>query len=121
MKSFFTNLNDQTKYYLINTSLVLIVLLSMGLMFFTQFNVEALQNKADGIETKISTFEDEIRVLEVEWVYLTRPQRLRMLSTRYIKSNSYIASNQIKDTNQLQKYYTASLEERQQKDLAMGR
>lgn len=108
------------KRYLFNSYLVLAVLFSMGLMFFVQFQVDNLQEKASKIDAKISAADDEIRVLEVEWVYLTRPERLRILSNKYSQNNSYTASNQIKDTAQLQRYYTASLEKAEAKSLAMA-
>lgn len=117
MKS--VNFNTQKKRYLFNTSLVGAVLFSMGLMFFVQFHVDNLQDKVSEIDTKISAADDEIRVMEVEWVYLTRPERLRILSSKYNQDSRYIASNQIKDTIQLERYYTSSLEKAQEKSVAM--
>ena len=103
------NLNQNTKHYLINFSLVWVVLFSIVLMFFVQFKVDGLQDKVSDVDIKISALDDEIRVLEVEWVYLTRPERLRMLSSKYFQSNGYIASNQVKDAKDLQTYYSANL------------
>ncbi|MFT6106730.1 MAG: hypothetical protein ACJA0S_000914 [Rickettsiales bacterium] len=112
------NINLTTKRYLLNGSLALGVLLSIILMFFIGFKVENLQDQAKRIDTQIFAFEDEIRVLEVEWVYLTRPQRLRELSKRYLKNNTYISANQIKDPEILEKYSIAAL--KKQEDLAMN-
>jgi hypothetical protein len=113
------NLNKTSKCYLVNSSLVGAVLLSIFIMFFIQFKVDNLQDKIAEIGVKVSSLDDEIRVLEVEWVYLTRPERLRSLSEKYLQNNSYIASNQIKDINSLEKYYTASLARRE--NLAMNK
>ena len=88
------------------------------MMFLIQFKVDNFQDKVGEIDAKISALDDEIRVLEVEWVYLTRPERLRSLSERYLQNNGYIASNQVKDVDDLQKYYTASL--RRQENIAMN-
>jgi hypothetical protein len=112
------NLSKTTKCYLINSVLVFAVLCSITMMFFIQFKVDGLQNKVGEIDSKISGLDDEIRVLEVEWVYLTRPERLRTLSEKYLQNNGYIASNQVKDTTHLQIYYTANL--RKQENIAMN-
>jgi hypothetical protein len=111
------NLSLTTKRYLLNGGLVLGVLCSIILMFLIGFKVENLQDQAKQVDAQISALEDEIRVLEVEWVYLTRPQRLRTLSARYLKNNGYIAANQIKNPEILEKYYIASLHK--QEGLAM--
>ncbi|MCE3255019.1 MAG: hypothetical protein K0R25_513 [Rickettsiaceae bacterium] len=112
------NLSTTGKIYLINSSLAFIVLFSISLMFFVQFKVESLQDKMAKIDSKIVSLDDEIRVLEVEWVYLTRPQRLRVLSKRYLQNNDYISSNQVKDTEGLKEYYLVNL--RKQQNLAMN-
>jgi hypothetical protein len=109
----FHSLSKTTKCYVINTGLALMVLFSIMLMFLIQFKVDSLQDHVNEADAKISALDDEIRVLEVEWVYLTRPERLRMLSERYLQNNGYIASNQVKDPDILQNYYTASLAKQQ--------
>ncbi len=112
------NLSRTAKCYLINSTLAFVVLCSIMLMFFIQFKVDGLQDKVNEVDSQISALDDEIRVLEVEWVYLTRPERLRMLSEKYLQNNGYIASNQVKDTAHLQVYYTASI--RKQQNVAMN-
>lgn len=103
------NLSNTARYYLVNCCLSLAILFSVAIMFFVQFKVDNLQDQVAKVDMQISELDDEIRVLEVEWVYLTRPERLRSLSDRYLESNGYIASNQVKDTNTLQKHYIANL------------
>ena len=44
-------------------------------MFMVQFKVEDLQDEIAKTETDIVAFQDKIQLLEVEWVYLTRPER----------------------------------------------
>jgi cell division protein FtsL len=112
------NLSKTTKCYLMNSVLAFAVFCSIMLMFFIQFKVDGLQVRVSEIDSKISALDDEIRVLEVEWVYLTRPERLRALSKKYLQNNGYIASNQVKDTAHLQVYYTANL--RRQENIAMN-
>lgn len=90
--------------------------LSAVLMFGVQFKVEALQDDIIHFESEISAYEDEIQLLEVEWVYLTRPERLRVLSANYLKNNGYALASQIKNEEKLEQYYFANFkEDRQEK------
>lgn len=107
LKEFWTSLN---KFYLTNSAIITAVFLSIVFMFIVQFRVESLQNEISQTETDISSYEDKIQLLEVEWVYLTRPARLRTLASNYLKDNGYTLASQIKDVDRLEKYYMASYE-----------
>ena len=82
--------------------------LSIITTFMVQFGVESLQDEIAKTESEIATYEDEIQLLEVEWVYLTRPERLRELATRYLQNNGYALASQIKNEEQLEKYHYAT-------------
>lgn len=112
-------LNTVTGFYLSNAIIAFIVLFSIYLMFYVQFKVNDLQEKVSEVDSKIVAYEDEIKVLGVEWVYLTRPERLRILSEKYLVNNDYIASNQIKNIDKLEPYYLSNLEKYESKQLAM--
>lgn len=94
--------------YLINSSLMTMVFLVIILMNIMQFQVESLQDEVIKTKNEISSFEDEIRILEVEWVYLTRPERLRNIANRYLKNNDYALASQIKDNDEFEKLYNAN-------------
>ena len=96
------------------------VLASIYLMFFVQFKVENLQDKIIAIDEDIASYEDEIKVLQVEWVYLTRPERLRILAKKYLHNNDYIASNQVKNFAELEKYYLTNLAKSSNQQVALG-
>jgi hypothetical protein len=115
MKEFWQSLN---KIYFANCALVASVVLSIILMFVVQFKVEALQDGVVKVENEIASYEDEIQLLEVEWVYLTRPERLRILASRYLTNNGYALASQIKDSDQLQQYYLTSYQKFESKELA---
>jgi hypothetical protein len=104
--------NKNTIGYLVNFFFSFAVLFSIGLMFFVQFKVEYIKAKVARAESNIALLEDEIRVLKIEWVYLTRPERLRSLSAKYLKENIHITANQVKDTIKLKEYYIANLKKR---------
>ena len=87
-------------------------------MFFVQLNVESLQDEMLTTENEITVFEDEIQLLEVEWVYLTRPERLRILASRYLQNNGYALASQIKDESQLEKYYLANQQKVETQEVA---
>jgi hypothetical protein len=114
MKEFWQSLN---KFYFANCALVASVVLSILLMFVVQFKVEALQDGVVKTENEIAAYEDEIQLLAVEWVYLTRPERLRILASRYLQNNSYALASQIKDEEKLEKYYFANYQKVEAKEV----
>jgi len=87
--------------------LVATIFCSIVIMFTVQFKVEHLQDEMSQAESDIVEYEDKIKLLEVEWVYLTRPERLRTLANIYLKDNGYTLASQIKETEKLEKYYLA--------------
>ena len=110
------------RLHLFHFGLVFTLLFSVCLAFYMQFKFDFLQEQILSSKNQIVEYQDQIRLLEVEWVYLTRPERLRTLSERYLQNNGYISSIQIKDTTRLERYYVASLEKQLKKkqNLAMN-
>jgi hypothetical protein len=96
------------KFYLANSLIFTSVFAAIILTFLVQFKVEALQDEILKTQNQIIASEDEIQLLEVEWVYLTRPERLRQLASRYLQDNGYVLASQIKDSSKLEKYYLVS-------------
>jgi hypothetical protein len=117
MKKFWGWVN---KFYLANASLAAALILSVVMMFLVQFKVESLQEEVLKTEEEIVVFKDEIRLLEVEWVYLTRPERLRNLAARFLQDNSYALASQIKDTKQLEQYYLVNYKKSEDQDLVFA-
>lgn len=117
MKEFWQSTN---KFYFANISLFASVVFAIIFMFAVQFKVESLQDDMAKTEGEITAYEDEIQLLEVEWVYLTRPERLRTLASRYLEDNSYALASQIKDVDQLEKYYLVSYQKSREQDVALN-
>ena len=105
MKEIWSSLN---KFYFANFMAVLSILFSIIFMFYVQFKVEKLQDVIAQNRVNISDYEDQIRLLEVEWVYLTRPERLRQISTRFLKNNGYALASQIKGEDEIERFYNAN-------------
>ena len=116
-KEFYYSLN---KFYLANSALTAALILSIFLMFVVQFKVEFLQDEMAKIKNEIAAYEDEIQLLEVEWVYLTRPQRLRTLAAHYLQNNSYTLASQIKDSSKLEQYYLTNYQKLEAKTIALA-
>jgi hypothetical protein len=108
------------KFYLANISVVVAVVMTVILMFAVQFKVESLQDEVVKAESEIAAFEDEIQLLEVEWVYLTRPERLRNLASRFLQDNSYMLASQIKDESRLEQYYLVNYKKLEEKEMALS-
>lgn len=109
IKEFWQSLN---KLYFCNAMLVGSALASIVLAFTIQFKVEALQDKMVETQAQIAFYHDQISLLEVEWTYQTRPERLRDLSSRYLKDNGYTLASQIKNNDTMEKYYLASYQKK---------
>lgn len=103
--------NHVNKFYAINFATILMVIFSLLIMFFIQFKVEKLQESIAMSRSQISDYEDQIRLYEVEWVYLTRPERLRQISAKYLKNNGYALASQIKGPNDLEQVYNANYQQ----------
>lgn len=103
--------NKINKLYFFNITLASSLLLSIFMMFVVQFKVDSLQDDILKTKNEISNLEDEIRILEVEWVYLTRPERLRTLVAKHLKNNGYALASQIKTVDQLQSIQPANFKQ----------
>lgn len=112
-------MNNQ-KFYLTNSALISGIIISIILMFAIQFKVESLQDEITNAENEIASYQDQIQFLEVEWVYLTRPERLRTLAANYLQDNGYALASQIKNVDDLEKYYLATYEKTEVDKLALG-
>ena len=108
------------KFYLTNSVLISGIILSIILMFVVQFKVESLQDEIANAENEIASYQDQIQFLEVEWVYLTRPERLRTLAANYLQNNGYALASQIKNVDDLEKYYLATYEKTEVDKLDLG-
>jgi cell division protein FtsL len=108
------------KFYLTNGLLVASIFLSIVFMFMVQFKVEDLQDEIAKTETDIVAFQDKIQLLEVEWVYLTRPERLRTLAAQYLQDNGYALASQIKDVDKLEKYYLVNYQKIEPREAAIN-
>ena len=115
MKELWQSLN---KFYFANLLLVASVIFSIIFTFLVQFRVEGLQDDMVKTENEIISYEDEIQLLEVEWVYLTRPERLRKLASLYLQDNGYALASQIKDADKLEQYYLVNYQKAEENLLA---
>jgi hypothetical protein len=113
MKELWQSIN---KFHFTNFVIFSSVFLSILIMFFIQFKVENLQDEISKAESEISTYQDQIQLLEVEWVYLTRPERLRTLASRYLKDNGYALASQIKASDKFEQYHLVKYKQEIEED-----
>jgi cell division protein FtsL len=65
------------------TWIVFILPLAMGL-FYVKHVVENLEEEIYALESQIHSDQDEIHVLKAEWIYLSRPDRVKKLASQYL-------------------------------------
>ncbi len=109
LKKYFKKIN---KFYLFNFTLVSSFLVVVILSFAIQFKVDALQGYINVGRDQITSYREDIEMLEVEWSYLTRPSRIRGLSEKFLENNSYSTASQIKTKAQMEKFYIANYEKK---------
>ncbi len=86
-----------SKSYLLNLIIIFGLFMSILAMLVVQFMVDDLQDRISSAKAEIVEYEDQMRLLEVQWVFLTRPERLRQLSETYLKDNGYVLVSQVVD------------------------
>lgn len=65
------------------TWIVFILPLALGL-FYVKHVVENTENELASLENQINSDQDEIHVLKAEWIYLSRPDRVKKLANQYL-------------------------------------
>ncbi len=65
------------------TWIVFILPLALGL-FYVKHVVENTENELASLEGQINSDQDEIHVLKAEWIYLSRPDRVKKLASQYL-------------------------------------
>lgn len=106
-------------FYLFNSFVISAVILAAITMFLVQFKVESLQSSISKTKKEISLYKDQIKMLDVEWAYLTRPERLRKLSAKYLEDNNFVVANQIKHSSDLEEVYFANYQAKYSSEMAM--
>lgn len=115
MKNIYNSIN---KFYLFNTAVVSTFVVVVVMNFVVQFKVESLQQEVKSFELKISDYKKQIKYLEIEWAYLTRPSRLRDLSQAYLKGNRYTLASQIKSDTEMKQLFAANYERSKTRQIA---
>ena len=67
---------------------------SLGL-YQIKYKIQSLNQDLAGIQDAVRIEQDEIHVLEAEWAYLNRPQRLAQLSGKYLSFLRPVSPSQI--------------------------
>ena len=108
------------KKYLAKFTILSLFFSAIIMLFAVQFKVSSLNKELNLIENEIISYEEEIKVLDIEWVYLTRPERLRILAQKYLKNSDYLKASQIKEKGVLEPYYLAKYRMSQEKEFAQN-
>jgi hypothetical protein len=95
------------RFYFFNILIVAMLIGSAFFMFAVQFKADELSKKIGEIDKKIFSYQEKIQLLEIEWTYLNRPERLRNLSRIYIKNNNYVFAQQIKNFQEFAEYHSS--------------
>lgn len=103
--------------YLLNSVAAIILTLSICFTFYVQFKVDMMQNKITAAHSKIAAYEKDLKLLDIEWTYLTRPDRVRKLSKKYLKNNQIINYSQVKNFSDMRQFYLVNLKKRQEENI----
>ena len=64
-------------------------------LYQVKYDVRELKKEVAVLEKELNTEYDSIHVLQAEWAYLTRPDRLAKLASKYLKTMQTIDGNQL--------------------------
>jgi cell division protein FtsL len=81
------------------TWIVFILPIALGL-FYVKHVVANLENNLASLHKSIKSDKEEIHVLTAEWTYLSRPERIKQLSTKYLDL-APTKSTQVAELNQI--------------------
>ena len=68
-----------------------------GLLFRTSQSVQVAEDKLAGLNMSVRQEQESIRVLDAEWDYLNRPQRLEALAKKYLSVSSPESNQFVED------------------------
>jgi cell division protein FtsL len=65
-------------------NLVCVVALATGL-YLVKYSVQDVQREADSLKRELAKEQESLHLLNAEWAYLNRPERLRELADRHLE------------------------------------
>ncbi len=54
-------------------------------LYKVKYKVHEMKSQVTSLESELATESQAVHVLEAEWSYLTRPERVRQLASQYLK------------------------------------
>lgn len=79
----------------VTTVLVLLFAAASLGLYQIKYRIHSLKEDLTGIRNAVRMEQEAIHVLEAEWAYLNRPQRLAQLTTKYLSFLSPVLPSQI--------------------------
>lgn len=61
-------------------------------LYLVKYQVQDIKNDVDALEASIAKEQEALALLQAEWSFLNRPERLRSLSKQYLKLEPYSTS-----------------------------
>lgn len=75
--------------------------LSVIALFQVKLRTQSLNRELIKIKNEINLAKSDIKVLQAEWSYLNNPKRIAKLVEKYLKNNSLILTDQIKNLDSI--------------------
>jgi hypothetical protein len=58
---------------------------ALGAVYLVKYNVQGVQRQVDGLKQELAVEKESLHLLNAEWAYLNRPDRLQRLSDRHLE------------------------------------
>lgn len=68
-------------------------------LYKVKYEVHEIKNQVASLENKLAEESQAVHVLEAEWSYLTRPDRVRSLANQYLKLEPITAAHMMQPTS----------------------
>ncbi len=79
---------------------MLVIVVASFMLYKVKYQVQTMKNEVASTSRELEKEREALHVVNAEWAYLNRPQRLQMLASKYLASTD-LTVNQIAEVEEI--------------------